>query len=178
MFADYFFEEVSITYSKVEQNVEFQREILQNSEKLCGSIAQKLGWRVIHLTLTRITGITYVVVFLFTFCKQSHNKKFPFVYGTIIVKKLNILTKSNTKQILTKNNQFTAETQCPHFQVLTSCLCLGHTPLPQSSHHERVSFLHSIYLIVRFVLTVFNGPARTLVAGNPTRTPALLTLCF
>ena len=54
------------------------------------------------LTLTRITKITYVVVFLFTFCKQSHNKKFPFVCCAIIVKKLSISTKSNTKQVLTK----------------------------------------------------------------------------
>ena len=130
------------------------------------------------LTLTRITEITSVVVFLFTFCKQSHNKKFPLVYGAIIVKKLSFLTKSNTKQILTKNNRFTAETQCPHLQVLTSCLCLGHTPLPQSSHLERVSFLRSINLLMSPVLTVFNGSARTLGAGNSTKTSALLTLCF
>ena len=118
------------------------------------------------------------MVFLFTLCKQSHSKKFPFVYGAIIVKKLSILTKSNTKEILTKNNQFTAETQCPHLQVLTSCLCLGYTPLAHSLYRERVSFLHSIHLIMRLVLTVFGGSARTLGAGNPTRTPALLTLFF
>ena len=130
------------------------------------------------LTLTRITEITYVVVFLFTFCKQFYNKKFPFVYGTIIVKKLSISTKSNTKQILTKNNQFTAETQCPNLQVLISCLCLRHAPLPQSSHRERVSFLHSKHLIMRLVLTAFGGSVRTLGAGNPTRTLGPLTLCF
>ena len=45
------------------------------------------------LTLTRITKITYVIVFLFAYCKQSHNKKFPFVYGANIVKKLSISTK-------------------------------------------------------------------------------------
>ena len=43
------------------------------------------------LTLTRITEITYVVVFLLTFCKQSHNKKFPFVYGA---------TKDNNQVII------------------------------------------------------------------------------
>ena len=62
------------------------------------------------LTLIRIIEITYVVVFLFTFCKQSYNKKFSFVYGTIILKKLSISPKSKTKQILTKNNQFKTET--------------------------------------------------------------------
>ena len=129
-----------------------------------------------RLTLTRITELTYVVEFLFTFCKQSHTKTFPFVYGAIIVKNLSISTKNNTKQILTKNNQFTAETQCPHLQVLTSCLCLGHTSLPQSSHRERVSFLHSKHLIMRLVLTAFGGSIRTIVVGNSTRTPALLTL--
>ena len=113
-----------------------------------------------------------------TFCKQSHNKKFPFVYGAIIVKNLSISTKSNTKQILTKNNQFTAETQCPHLQVLICCQCLGHTPPPQSSYRERVSFLHSIHLIMRLVLIIFGGSARTFGAGNPTRTTALLKLCF
>ena len=91
---------------------------------------------------------------------------------------MSILTKSNIKQILTKNNQLTAETQRPHLRVLTSYQCLGHTPLPQSSHRERVNFLHSIHLILRLVLTVFGGSAKTLGAGNPTRTPALLTLCF
>ena len=105
-------------------------------------------------------------------------QKFPFLYGAIIVKKLSISTKSNTKQILTKNNQFTAETQCPHLQVLTSCLCLGHTTVPQLSHRERVSFLYSIHFIMRLVLRVFGDSARTQGAGNPIRIPELLTLCF
>ena len=52
---------------------------------------------LILLTLIRITEITYIVVFQFTFCKRFHNKKFPFVYGAIIVKKLIISTKSNSK---------------------------------------------------------------------------------
>ena len=133
---------------------------------------------ILYFTLIRITEIVNVVVFLFTFCKRSHNKTFSFVYGKIIVKKLSISTKSNTKQILTKNIQFTAETQCPHLQVLTSFPCLGHTLLPQSWHRELVSFLHSIHLIMRLVLTVFRDSARSLGAGNLTKTPALLTLCF
>ena len=39
-----------------------------------------------NLTLTGITEITYVAVFLFTFCKQTHKKEFSFLQGTIIIK--------------------------------------------------------------------------------------------
>ena len=40
----------------------------------------------VNLTLTGITEITYVAVFLFTFCKQTHKKEFSFLQGTIIIK--------------------------------------------------------------------------------------------
>ena len=40
----------------------------------------------VNLTLTGITKITFVAVFLFIFCKQTHTKEFLFLQGTIVVK--------------------------------------------------------------------------------------------
>ena len=90
-----------------------------------------------------------------------------YVVRLIICREIEYFNKKQHKTNIDKNNQFIAETKCPYFQVLTCCLCLGHTPLLPSLHRERASFLHSMHLIMRLILTVFGGSARKLAQEIP-----------